>query len=1163
MDDSQQQRTYLLTTEHGYKLKLTKLRGNESGNGFNDLIMLFDVSGSMKRYKHLLETSIKASIDSGAVTVLYSCDACVFLSGEDSPPNSEKLKWEMTNYEAGLKAGLPYLTPDSKVFKFTDGNPNTGYYEDVLETYHTTLEEGTGFLQPVYFGKCTLGRELNNLGTPGKWPIGFSEASEVLDFLKESLGHSINATSNTKGVQVGQFVVEPYVEGEYKTSEYIDISEVKDLPTVLGASTAVLFFLREYAYDASMPVGDIVRTVNGSLLGKFGSRKISGFGVRILMDKMRTAAAHYGIKKSEYTDFSPMLQAADVSSSKTPVSSYDFSDLCTAGFVAMGNNPVEGVPALARKARKALQKLQLNFGDGLNNMSKNVKRVSDTLPKMFQDTTKEFTKIEMRVNDLVVEEIEEISKGGVLGINSGQAVVANPVCAKVYLGRRTVVTSLAHHEEVGGLLVSSSFSPSMCSDLLILSASAMFDHKCVRTLQSPFVVLNGVFQSDMATPSEVETVLAVLLMVKHYNDTVYTNSQGNAFDLDTLEYGFAEGYRNDGLHHLAKVPCPNRVPNSSMALLSTFLRSESGRCIDRTVVCDKVEILQVFLEYATDMCDVCSILPIISDATTFDDCLPVTVEYVEKSFSATWNTSPQDLMDKISDVFILTPNENVDIDKVSFHVCAEDDIVGEVLRTLREAFERAYRSKLPGISTSKLSPRTIAKVLVLSVCFRAGFDAVTTSKAISLLGQDLTVLLGACPGLKRAVFRSAVRLGISRSQLGKKGSSLEVAKFLADYKVYESPEGVFESSGVKNGVMFKKLVEDHLSLATFPSDPYRFMNAVSQVSVPRKTKEFLASLELEPGRKFSATTINRLLSLAVDDDDRTRVFDVSDGTPGLKAANWTLEQHTSYLMWTKDVSQSNFDAWSTSFAAVCKNSDISDKTSDHIWNVLARASVVSLNFVANIFRIAEPSPCKLFEYLSPVGGVYWGLLAKSYIRAAPLLVCQRFFRDQVPVASLLIVEGDDLPTIDQRYLASTIIQRNVFDLKELKDSPLEYILKKHYSKLPVPDKARAYTERTVLRIMARAGNLDEISILKYFTDLSARDSLLKDHGDIRRVWLVDTNRTFEKFLSLRLQLEDNPDLMAGPYGPSKLVDHNISLRIIRDCYIMNDGKVFVPKTYSP
>jgi hypothetical protein len=827
---------------------------------------------------------------------------------------------------------------------------------------------------------------------------------------------------------------------------------------------------------------------------------------------------------------------------------------------AMGNNPVEGVPSLARKA---LEKVQFNCGDGLNNISKNVKRVSYTLPKFFQDDKNEFTKIEMRVNNLVTEEIEEISKGGVFGINSGQAVLANPVCAKVYLGRRTPVTSLAHHEEVGGLLISSSFSPSMCSDLLIISASAMFGHKCIMTLQSPFVVLNGVFQSTLETPSEVETVLSLLLMVKHYNDTVYTNSQGNAFDLDTLEYGFAEGYRNNGLHHRDKVSCPNRVPNSSMALLSTFLRSCSGRSIDRTVVCNKSEILQVFLEYETDMFHVCSILPVISDATTFDDCLPVTVKYVEKSFSATWKTSSQDLMDKISDVHILTPIDNVDIDQVSFPVYAEDDIVGEVLRTLREAFKRACMSKLPGISTSKMSPRMIAKVLVLSVCVQAGFDAVTTSKAISLLGQDLTVLLRACPGLKFAVFRSAVRLGIARSQLGKKGSSLEVAKFLADYKVYESPEGVFKSSGVKNSVMFKKLVEDHLSFATFPSDPYLFMNVVSQVSFPRKTKEFLASLELEPGRKFSATTINRLLSLAVDDDDRTRVFDVSDGTPGLNATNWTLEQHTSYLMWTKDVSPSNFDAWSTSFAAVCKNSDISDKTSDHIWNVLARASVVSLNFVADIFGRAEPSPCKLFEYLSPVGGVYWRLLAKNYIRAAPLLVCQRFFRNQVPVASLLIVEEDDLPSIDQRYLASTIIQRNVFDLKELKDSPLEYTLKKHYSKLPVPYKARAYTERTVLRIIARAGNLDEISILKYFTDLSTRYSLLKDHGDIRRDWGVDMYRTFEKFLSLRLQLEDNPDLMTGPYGPSKLVNHNIALRIIRDCYVMNDGKVFVPKTYSP
>lgn len=225
--------------------------------GFNPTVTIFDFSGSMNGFFEDLKKAVEASIASGATTIIFSTTAHVHSILDEGTMDFEAAEakgayFRGTVFTAALEAMKPYLTPDTKVYMFTDGEvydreePDT---KEMMPAIHATLAKGTGLFQTFYAGS----------GVPAQYKLldsmcfnakrGQFPVDKTSEFMRELLGNTIRDVELGKGkVQCGAVEV-TLVEDERLLEGCVPLDAMKERPLseVLSVATAILAFYKHNA----------------------------------------------------------------------------------------------------------------------------------------------------------------------------------------------------------------------------------------------------------------------------------------------------------------------------------------------------------------------------------------------------------------------------------------------------------------------------------------------------------------------------------------------------------------------------------------------------------------------------------------------------------------------------------------------------------------------------------------------------------------------------------------------------------------------------------------------------------------------------------------------------------------------------------------------------
>ena len=528
----------------------------EMENGlFNQMVVIFDVSGSMNGHRATLEILINAALRAGQLVMLFSSEAAFLEEKGEFSFGYCGQWWRTTNYVAALALLEQYS--DSRVLFMTDGAPDNNLWRAPIKALHLQQKQNGGSLCSLYLTNTKTTEQmlavLQGLCSDGERPqivdsVTFQKT--MLDGNAGTLGSRIDADS----VQVGSFKV---TKGPPKGSL---LSTLTDVRQIAGVAAAVLLFVQQFT--ASLPVASVVRSIN-QWLGPHAHR--NAYRLSDMCDALRQVAAKCGVESAQQQQFSYLLSVAGVVSGVTPPPVMDaLQGLFDLSKIVAANSPMPAARASAqsRQAAKALQKTQARLPDTVRRAEALLASSQAPLLAGFP-----YMGVSVYMDATLKEQLAALKRSGTGGASS-TALQQSPASVALYVKEppRTV-TSVADHQN----------GPSFAGTLLHIR-----EPKLAASMAElfPYVVSGGLTLSSLApyqlaeivfstlsaplTSDRLWVIYAVLTSLKHYTNETFARQQTNPFDcLPGQYYRWADSFRA-GL----------QVPTQKVNLLAPILASD-------------------------------------------------------------------------------------------------------------------------------------------------------------------------------------------------------------------------------------------------------------------------------------------------------------------------------------------------------------------------------------------------------------------------------------------------------------------------------------------------------------------------------------------------------------------------------------------------------------
>ena len=516
------------------------IRSQQNNIGYSPMVLVLDFSGSMYHSYELLRKIGQTALDAGLVVVCFANDAILSEPGQTLSTTDG-----CTNYSAVLELLLKkeVVTADTTIMFFTDGVPNMGQekQDGLIDRVHGILAQGPGSMQSIYLSNYTpteeTKRQMKQLCSSGQNPNYITDPDLEMT-LRNGFAASLQTVATGNEVQVGAFAVHVADPKQWhEGSKDVCLIAKDQVPTAMGVAAAILAFVERNVQG--LPVLDILRNLN-KFLSRFSGRK--GYGVMKLIDAVREAAVNHGTSKNQ--GLSLLLAAASAATTVDHSQhGVNLVELLHHARVAASNNPTEHA-VQAAKVRKAQQKALSRSGNTAEKISKAVNEVARPVVDLF-GRKEPVTGIRFHISAELKQQLARLADPTQKpeDLQSATAAISQPGGVEVKASNLILVDSLQKERFSDPVLFVVPDYLGLSAKLCTLVTYVVTGGNGLPTVQGVWALCSAVFGKKLDTAESVETVLALLQVMRVYNSQTH-REQPNPFDFKRSAYAYGDGLRH-------------------------------------------------------------------------------------------------------------------------------------------------------------------------------------------------------------------------------------------------------------------------------------------------------------------------------------------------------------------------------------------------------------------------------------------------------------------------------------------------------------------------------------------------------------------------------------------------------------------------------------------
>ena len=520
-----------------YEDRALIIRSQQNNIGYSPMVLVLDFSGSMYHSYELLRKIGQTALDAGLVVVCFANDAILSEPGQTLSTTDG-----CTNYSAVLELLLKkeVVTADTTIMFFTDGVPNMGQekQDGLIDRVHGILAQGPGSMISIYLSNYTpteeTKRQMEQLCSSGQ-KAKYIRGQELETTIRNGFAASLQTVATGNKVQVGAFAVHVADPKQWhEGSKDVCLIAKDQVPTAMGVAAAIIAFLERNGQG--LPVLDILRNLN-KFLSRFSGRE--GYGVMKLIDAVREAAVNHGTSKNQ--GLSLLLAAASAATTVDHSQhGVNLVELLHHARVAASNNPTEHA-VQAAKVRKAQQKALSRSGNTAEKINKAVNEVAQPVVDLF-NRKEPVTAIRFHISAELKQQLALLADPTQKpeDLQSATAAISHPGGIEVKASDVVRVTSLQEHYSDPVLFVVPD-DLGLSAKLCTLVTYVLTGGNGLPTVQGVWALCSAVFGKKLDTAESVETVLALLQVMRVYNSQTL---QPNPFDFKRSAYAYGDGLRH-------------------------------------------------------------------------------------------------------------------------------------------------------------------------------------------------------------------------------------------------------------------------------------------------------------------------------------------------------------------------------------------------------------------------------------------------------------------------------------------------------------------------------------------------------------------------------------------------------------------------------------------
>jgi hypothetical protein len=1092
----------LFSFQREMKFALGKLLVEAVPEGsFHHVCVALDTSASMRDHEEVLQRMTTTAIDGGLDVFIYST-TCVRVT-EENETAARNLKsmrlgsayMQNTNYYDTLRQLLAVATPSSRIWIITDGQPNTGGdWHSVRRDLHAILDKTQGGkMKAMFLSDCgeQFKETMNLLDSDGK--TTYIDSAGFEEMVRAAFADTLQETVSKEGVLMGSFKVS-LLEDQ---SQCQALREA-DLPTIIGATAAVILFLEKF--PAAVSICDTVRSLN-QCLNAF--HRSTAYGVPALMNKLRDMAATAGVRDVSAGQINNLLALAGVMNAMTPTPLAEMSELqkelpglLQCAKIAAANNATKA----AKNAHKVRQKTLARRKEIQDRLSSVAGGIESLLLSGYP-----FHAFPIQISPTLYEQFSDFKQSSddsnAENYRSRTAALQNPSCVLIRaLPSTRLVEGIADHE-TDQLMFLRASNPKLAAGLLKL-LSFQWTNGVATSWAAPFALCGILLQSNYATPLSAWQAYAVLDALKHYLNETTKENPFNVVVAASGGFCYGETLR-DG-----KVA----IPNSTVALLAPVLATNgpfSGH--PNPPIKQKEEPVADWLadglEQIGEEVLVQCLMPVLQQAlpAEYTKCWPATRPVMRLELPMT----PQVVVDALV--------SGLPVDSLLSTHTVRFSSVSPILAETMELLQQKHYT-LEGIVCPVRTPDEIAALVAVVAAVKQGLSPAALSSQNVSFARLQTI-----PIFTKAFERALWQLYVAHTLAGRKLSNLELADQLLPVQVTDQTVCFTVRSWSKK--LTATLLNDYLEVAQFPAE----LDKLLQLSEVVDTRE--AIVDWLGGPSAQLITFEKalqVLPLATTTDLRRRLFN--------RVCLFTVKESPTKA-WTKEI----MEDFVLSLPLELKEEEVGPgENLSTLQAILSRAlclvresaAVTRLTALLKLLPVrvvvdmvlqhqAGPSPVidamlqvKVVEHLLSLSDEELCMALSRFVLYQPIL-------DAFQSRLLALIDTDVTP--GRRHLAATLQTIAVSE-------QLQKVLDTRYNELPLTLHVRQTITKWAQNIRSPGlAHLDEDVIHEYVTQrLSRGHSWLKKQCK---------QMTFKQFVAIRMAMED------AQYG-DRLRFHNTVMRAL-------------------